>query len=169
MGIGLGATVYLPTFAPRRVTHSATLPAMDGINALLLGYRLQGSETRRLKVGTGLFFFSCLHNSVSVQAQMISCGCKLERHVCNLSMFLLCKTNRNHVEPGTEPDTVMRNSKGYCACVQLITFSHSKTFRNQAEPGTEPGTIMENSKEYCSCTFEEPLGTTLNQARNQAR
>ena len=132
MGIGLGATVYLPTFAPRRVTHSATLPAMDGINALLLGYRLQGSETRRLEVGTEPFFFSCLRKSVFVQGQMISCGCKLERHVCNLSMFLPCKTNRNHVEPGTEPDTVMRNSKGYCACVQLI---HVFPFQNHSEPG----------------------------------
>ena len=51
----------------------------------------------------------------------------------------------------------------------LSMFLPSKTIRNQAEPGTEPGTIMDNSKEYCSCTFEEPLGTTLNQARNQAR
>ena len=132
MGIGLGATVYLPTVAPRRVTHSATLPAMDGTNAVLLGYRLQGSETRRLKVGTGLFFFSCLHNSVSVQAQMISCRCKLERHVFNLSAFLPCKTNRNQAEPGTEPDTVMGNSKGYCACVQLI---HVFPFQNHSEPG----------------------------------
>ena len=55
MGIGLGARVYLPTFAPRCVTHSATLPAMYGIDAVLLGYRLQGSETRRLKVGTEPF------------------------------------------------------------------------------------------------------------------
>ena len=132
MGIGLGATVYLPTFAPRRVTHSATLPAMDGINAVLLGYRLQGSETRRLKVGTEPFFFSCLRNSVSVQAQMISCGFKLERHVFNLSVFLPCKTNRNQAEPGTEPDTVVGNSKEYCACVQLI---HVFPFQNHSEPG----------------------------------
>ena len=133
MGIGLGATVYLPTFAPRRITHSATLPAMDGINAVLLGYRLQASEPRRLKVGTEAFFFSCLRNStVSVQAQMISCGCKLLSHVFNLSVLLPCKTNRNQAEPGTEPDTVMGNSQGSCACVQLI---HVFPFQDHSEPG----------------------------------
>ena len=168
MGIGLGATVYLPTFAPRRVTHSATLPAMDGTNAVLLGYRLQGSETRRLKVGTEPFFFSCLRNSVSVQAQMISCGFKLERHVFNLSVFLPCKTNRNQAEPGTEPDTVMGTPGDIVHVFNLSMFSPSKTIRNQAEPGTEPGTIMENSKQYCPYKIVEPVGTTLNQARNQA-
>ena len=139
MGIGLGATVYLLTFAPRRVTHSATLPDMDGINAVLLRYRLQGSETRRLKVGTEPFFFSCLRNSVSIQAQMTSCGFKLERHVFNLSVFLPCKTNRNQAEPGTKPDTVL---------------------------GT-PGDIV-HVFNLSMFPLPKPFGTRLNQARNQA-
>jgi hypothetical protein len=139
MGIGLGATVYLPTFAPRRVTHSATLPDMDGINAVLLRYRLQGSETRRLKVSTEPFFFSCLRNSVSIQAQMTSCGFKLERHVFNLSVFLLAKPIGTRLNQARNQTLSWELQKILCMCSTYPCFPLPK-----------------------------PFGTRLNQARNQA-